>query len=367
MNVRTLFRATLPLLCFCSVVAFSQSTPAAPEPAAASLPAASVPTDPAEMMKTAADLNGLEGSNIKPWHLKATFQLYDSDGKPSEQGTFEEYWAGPHKYKRIYISPSFTQTEWAIENGHHYRTGARYPRPHLLALVRSQLLAPLPPEEEMNKASFTQYSVNLKKATYSCVSVKRKIEGLKDAPAELSPTYCFDPATLVLRISMTPGGEQSIANGIASFQSRYLPRAVRVNTFDKPRLDIHMDSLVGLPSVIPSDFDLSPNASIVQEAAALPTDRKLWPKGTTPPSLVHAVDPIYPEALSTREVQGMVFVEAQIEVDGSVADVTILSSSDPHLAEAAAAAVKQYKFTPATLDGQPVKATFRVEVDFRVR
>jgi hypothetical protein len=142
MNVRTLFRATLPLLCFCSVVAFSQSTPAAPEPAATSLPAVSVPTDPAEMMKTAADLNGLEGGNIKPWHLKATFQLYDSDGKPSEQGTFEEYWAGPHKYKRIYISPSFTQTEWATEDGNYYRTGAKY-RPSLaLALVHRELQSP---------------------------------------------------------------------------------------------------------------------------------------------------------------------------------------------------------------------------------
>jgi hypothetical protein len=284
MNVRTLFRATLPLLCFCSV-AFSQSTPAAPEPSAtAPLPTVSVPTDPAGMMKTAADLNGLEGGNIKPWHLKATFQLYNDDGKPSEQGTYEEYWAGPHKYKRIYISPSFTQTEWAIENGHHYRTGARYPRPHLLALVRSQLLAPLPSEEEINNASFTQYSVKIKKATYSCVSVKRKIEGLKDVPAELFPTYCFDNATLALRISMSPGGDQSIANGIASFQSRYLPRAVRVNSFDKPRLDIHMDSLIGLPSVIPSDFDLSPNAAIVQEAAALPEKAILWPKGTKPPT-----------------------------------------------------------------------------------
>ena len=95
-------------------------------------------------MKVAAELNGLDSDKLAPWHLKATFQLYDANGKPSEQGTYEELWAAPHKYKRTYISPSFTQTVWATEDGSYFRTGqVDIPRV-ILSYVRSQIANPLP-------------------------------------------------------------------------------------------------------------------------------------------------------------------------------------------------------------------------------
>lgn len=373
MKAETLFRALLPLLCLCPA-AWSQSVPVPPEPAvaapslaaAAPPPAISVPTDATEMMKLAAQINGLQGGNIKPWHLKASFQLYDDKGKPSEQGTMEEYWAAPHKYKLIYMSPSFTQTEWGTEDGKRYRIGAQSRRPRLLALVQSQLLAPLPTEAAMSKVSFTRYPVTLGGISYSCVSMRHEIEGLKNPPAGLFPAYCFDIATLALRVRLFPGGDQFIANEIVSFQNRYLPKAIHINSLNKPRLDVHMDSLTGLQSVIPPDFDRPANATIVQDDEPVAVKPTHLPENTKPPVPTYHVDPEYPNDLRKQKPQGIVTLEIWIEVNGSVGEIRILRAPHPELAEVAVATVKQWKFKPATENGKPIECIINVAVNFRV-
>jgi len=69
-------------------------------PAQSPTPAGSapvMPADPTELMRWAARVNGLDSASMKPWHLKATYQISDDEGKNKDQGTFEEWWAGPEK------------------------------------------------------------------------------------------------------------------------------------------------------------------------------------------------------------------------------------------------------------------------------
>jgi hypothetical protein len=78
--------------------------------AAAGVSVPSMPKDPKDLMLLAAGVNGLGGADVKPWHLKANYQTFDADGKPKDQGVFEEWWVGPEKYKVSYSSASFNQT-----------------------------------------------------------------------------------------------------------------------------------------------------------------------------------------------------------------------------------------------------------------
>ena len=59
----------------------------------------------------------------------------------------------------------------------------------------------------------------------------------------------------------------------------------------------------------------------------------------------------------------MVIVEAVIGVDGSITDVKVLRSI-PLLDEAAVEAVRQWKFTPTTLNGVPVPVVMTLTVNF---
>jgi len=47
---------------------------------AAAVRAATVPSDPAELMVLAAKSNGLAGDGLQPWHLKASYTEFDAQG-----------------------------------------------------------------------------------------------------------------------------------------------------------------------------------------------------------------------------------------------------------------------------------------------
>ena len=69
-----------------------------------------------------------------------------------------------------------------------------------------------------------------------------------------------------------------------------------------------------------------------------------------------------PIARSAR-VSGIVILEAVIAEDGTVRDVKILRSI-PLLDKAAVHAVRQWRFTPTLLNGQPIPIVMTVTVAF---
>ena len=58
-----------------------------------------------------------------------------------------------------------------------------------------------------------------------------------------------------------------------------------------------------------------------------------------------------------------ILVEAAVGTDGKVTGVKFVSGH-PLLADAAREAVMQWRFKPATADGQPVASSIRVPVNF---
>lgn len=95
------------------------------------------------------------------------------------------------------------------------------------------------------------------------------------------------------------------------------------------------------------------------------TEAPLVPGGRiTQPTLVHKVSPEYPRAARFAKVEGRVILQAVIARDGSVEDVEIVSSSSRLLDAAAIEAVREWRYTPALLNGRPVRVTFRVSVEF---
>ena len=63
--------------------------------------------------------------------------------------------------------------------------------------------------------------------------------------------------------------------------------------------------------------------------------------------------------------QGVVVLEAVISPSGSVTNVKVLRGV-PLLNDAAVNAVRQWRYTPTTLNGQPVAVVMTVTVNFRL-
>jgi periplasmic protein TonB len=85
--------------------------------------------------------------------------------------------------------------------------------------------------------------------------------------------------------------------------------------------------------------------------------------GIRMPRKVVNVDPIYPASARAARVEGIVIVEATIDAEGRVQSTTVLRSI-PLLDRAALDAVRQWRYTPTTLNGSPVSVIMNVTVKF---
>lgn len=79
--------------------------------------------------------------------------------------------------------------------------------------------------------------------------------------------------------------------------------------------------------------------------------------------LIHKVEPIYPELAKKSRVQGDVILEAVIGLDGNTHNIKVISGH-ALLRQSAVNAVKQWKYEPATLNGDPIEVATTITVKF---
>ena len=85
------------------------------------------------------------------------------------------------------------------------------------------------------------------------------------------------------------------------------------------------------------------------------------------PELQHFADAEYPPRALRRGIEGSVLLELLVSVEGTVDSVRIIEGLWPSLDAAAVSAARQFRFTPATADGQPVPVYIQYEYVFSIR
>ena len=83
------------------------------------------------------------------------------------------------------------------------------------------------------------------------------------------------------------------------------------------------------------------------------------------PKKIFHVSPVYPAIALNAGVQGVVILEATINETGTIENVRVLRSH-PLLERAAVEAVKQWRYTPTRLNGQPVPIILTITVNFMI-
>lgn len=89
--------------------------------------------------------------------------------------------------------------------------------------------------------------------------------------------------------------------------------------------------------------------------------------GIEPPGLLHEVKPDYTEEARRRGVEGDVVLEIVVEANGRVGQVRVLQGLGSGLDERAVAAVRQWRFSPATRRGAAVSVMVEVAMEFKLR
>ena len=102
---------------------------------------------------------------------------------------------------------------------------------------------------------------------------------------------------------------------------------------------------VALPKAVPSTLRIS--------------------QGVSQGLLIKRVTPRYPQNALSMRIQGAVILEATIDKEGNVKNLKTMSG-DPILARAASEAVRQWRYKPYYLDGDPVEIQTQITVNFKL-
>jgi protein TonB len=118
------------------------------------------------------------------------------------------------------------------------------------------------------------------------------------------------------------------------------------------------------PGVTGGTGEASLNIAPPAQPVRPPQERPVW-KGEAVQEalLVNRVVPVYPEIARQMRIEGTVRLQAVIGRDGAVQSLEILSGQ-PMLAKAAVAAVREWRYRPTLLRGEPVEVETFITVIF---
>ena len=86
---------------------------------------------------------------------------------------------------------------------------------------------------------------------------------------------------------------------------------------------------------------------------------------TTPVRIEQTVDGRFPASLEfTPITSGQARVMINVDADGNLADLMVVSYSNAAFADEATNLLKQWRYSPATVDGTPVGVRLQLEIDF---
>jgi hypothetical protein len=296
--------------------------------------------DLASWLSKEAALNGLQPTDLHPWHIVVTYDQFDEDGDNVHSGVYEEYWAGAKKYKRIYKSDNFNQTDYATDKG-LYRHGDQGWPDRAQSQVRAEVVAPFP-----HAASLQGFHARNLERIFSgyklqCVLIERD-SGISD-PMQ----YCFEPESSILRYSRGNYWFQTAYNRIVSFQGRNLAQEVDVTDGGKPYLKLRVETIESLSLVDDADFLPPPDA--VGPLGDRVSGVNLTPTTTSFPQ--------WPASLRTQHYT--VTVEIVIGKDGHVISAHAVSGP-PEGYNACENAVRKWIFPPYLVLDKPVEVEQKV-------
>ena len=109
-----------------------------------------------------------------------------------------------------------------------------------------------------------------------------------------------------------------------------------------------------------------PSAAAVPKLAIPPTPKRIRvSQGVTEGQLIQKIEPNYPPLALSARIQGQVRLTAIISKTGEIQNL-MLVSGHPLLVPAAMAAVKQWRYRPFLLNGEPVEVETTITINFQI-
>ncbi len=148
-----------------------------------------------------AKANNLEQDGVRPWHIKATYEIFGAQGPSKRTGTYEEWWVNSKKNKHTFAGNGFSRTDYFTDQGvFRVETGKD---PGIIGPEQIKSLVRPLSEEDFNDFTPEIHDQQLGNLHLKCVVLTWN----KDNPVvPISHMYCVDPEHLTLRAALTEYG-----------------------------------------------------------------------------------------------------------------------------------------------------------------
>lgn len=337
-----------------------------------------MPGSAAELMAKAAKVNGLLHANVRPWRVKASYKVFNDDGSLRSEGTFDEIWASPTKYRITWASGDAIHSEYMTDKG-MYNGGGTMPDIVQGFRVQREMLDPLEPAQ--GSPANTYAVVEREAGGIAAVCVQRQeVDGRTFGPA-----WCLDHDTANLLITVNGSSEDALHSNPVSFEGQTIAGDLKFSAgelknieSDQPAFSAHLEVIEPLANV--DDPAFSPPADAHPEfiggivgvanvgapgaAPMMQIPKKVNISGGVAQGLlVEKVPPVYPMDAKAAGVSGTVVLQATIGKDGHIEDLRVVSGPEM-LQQAALDSVRQWVYRPYLLNGESVEVNTTVNIVF---
>lgn len=189
-----------------------------------------------------------------------------------------------------------------------------------------------------------------------------QIESVFNFDARFEAAYPLDDVFLVLEVEFANAGECLLVFEIGHLEERkpkpFTYTVNRKQSFGSFQSTLHL--FVGGMEVLQSE---QPAAYRNEQLDRIIAQRIAGVKNAGPTPFFGSAQE-YPESLRASGIKGEVIVTLRVTPQGGVLDPVVERATDPAFAEAALAAVRQWRFLPRVRNGRAEESQVRIPFDF---
>ena len=298
-------------------------------------------------------------ANLKPWHMKVSFQLNDDKGSPVKEGVFEYWWASPKVYRSTWKVGDAVHSEWHTSDGSSLIQSTGEPLGIYEHWLQTSFLSPLPSAADLDPAKSIIVDHNPGSGGHSRCFMVVPAEITEPVAKKLMfatyPEYCVNNARPLLLGYYRLANQTVKCLNFTDLQGKTLPRLMFITENLHTVLSAKLESVEAI-----SEAD----AAFTPASDAIPVHAETVELSPSVASrlLVRQV-PLTPPA-DAKVLQGKVVLKTIIGPDGGVEDVRLISSTDPSLTLPAFRSVSQRQYKPYRVNGAPAPIETTVDVNF---
>ena len=331
-----------------------------------------LPQDPKAILEMAAPFYNYDSATAKPFHLSYHYHLLDNQGNVSAEGKVEFWWS-PSKVSRIsWTKGNSVHSEWRTADGKTLQLVKGDDITGMEHRLSSAVLFSLPKAQdyESGETSLKLLEIDNSGTVNLCIAMVPSRAGTAnllpradsqpDGLHGVGTAYCFDREAPILVSTLQNHTITNSYSHIQKFQDHNIAGHIDISYVGNKRLEADLEE----SDEVKADdaaFTPAPDATEpVIKSVRIPAG------GVKPGLLLQRVPPVYPPDARAAHISGTVVIQAMIGKDGMIENAKVVSSPDDSLSQAALDAVRQWRYQPYMLNGEPVSVMTTINVEFKL-